>query len=149
MTEVHIVDIDGEQWDIKDLPLTTRVENLEAKTAKNFEYSTTEQEIGKWVDGKKHYRLVVTGNTQTHNAVIPLADKNIAEITKINGMCNANNQYCFPIPYFMLDALETFKRYYAYLYYDLNYKHITLTFGQAGYFDNTKFNLTIEYTKNS
>lgn len=149
MPEVHIVDIDGEQWDMKDMPLTARVENLEAKTAKNFEYSATEQKIGKWLDGKDHYRLVITGNTQTHSAVIPLADKNIAEITKINGMCNAVNQYCFPIPYFTLDTLETFNRYYAYLYYDLNYKHIILTFGQASYFDNTKFNLTIEYTKNS
>lgn len=33
MAEVHIVDIDGEQWDIKDLPLTTRVANLETKTS--------------------------------------------------------------------------------------------------------------------
>ena len=29
MAEVHIVDIDGEQWDIKDRPLTQRVANLE------------------------------------------------------------------------------------------------------------------------
>lgn len=29
MPEVHIVDIDGEQWDMKDLPLTQRVAALE------------------------------------------------------------------------------------------------------------------------
>ena len=29
MAEVHIVDIDGEQWDIKDMPLTRRVAILE------------------------------------------------------------------------------------------------------------------------
>ena len=29
MAEVHIVDIDGEQWNIKDSPLTTRVALLE------------------------------------------------------------------------------------------------------------------------
>lgn len=29
MAEVHIVDIDGEQWNIKDLPLTERVAVLE------------------------------------------------------------------------------------------------------------------------
>ena len=28
MAEVHIVDIDGEQWDIKDLPLTQRFNNI-------------------------------------------------------------------------------------------------------------------------
>ena len=38
MAEVHIVDIDGEQWDIKDLPLTQRVAILEEKaTLKEFE----------------------------------------------------------------------------------------------------------------
>lgn len=31
MAEVHIVDIQGEQWDIKDLPLTARVAILETK----------------------------------------------------------------------------------------------------------------------
>ena len=62
MAEVHIVDIQGEQWDIKDLPLTERVAVLESKTAKNFEYSTTEQEIGKWLDGKKHYRLTTNSS---------------------------------------------------------------------------------------
>lgn len=37
MPEVHIVDIDGEQWDIKDLPLTQRVAILEEKaTLKEF-----------------------------------------------------------------------------------------------------------------
>lgn len=34
MAEVHIVDIDGEQWDIKDLPLTARVAALEEKQSK-------------------------------------------------------------------------------------------------------------------
>lgn len=29
MAEVHIIDIDGEQWDIKDLPLTERITVLE------------------------------------------------------------------------------------------------------------------------
>lgn len=33
MAEVHIVDIDGEQWDIKDSPLTARVATLEDKVS--------------------------------------------------------------------------------------------------------------------
>lgn len=37
MAEVHIVDIDGEQWDIKDLPLTERVANLETDVSTNTE----------------------------------------------------------------------------------------------------------------
>lgn len=35
MAEVHIVDIDGEQWDMKDLPLTQRVANLEEQVQEN------------------------------------------------------------------------------------------------------------------
>lgn len=149
MAEVHIVDIDGEQWDIKDLPLTTRVAALEEKTAKNFEYSTTEQEIGKWLDGKKHYRLIVTGSTQTRSASINLTDKNIANITKINGTCIADNQYIFPLPYFFPFSVNTFNNYYNYAYYDLQRKVMDLSFGNASYFDNVTFNIEIEYTKNS
>lgn len=37
MAEVHIVDIDGERWDMKDLPLTQRVTILEeAMTVKDL-----------------------------------------------------------------------------------------------------------------
>ena len=44
MAEVHIVDIDGEQWDMKDLPLTERVAALETeipklKTVEKWEYT--------------------------------------------------------------------------------------------------------------
>lgn len=37
MAEVHIVDIDGEQWDMKDQPLTTRVTTLEEQVQENTE----------------------------------------------------------------------------------------------------------------
>lgn len=33
MADVKIIDIDGEQWNIKDEPLTARVENLETTTS--------------------------------------------------------------------------------------------------------------------
>lgn len=149
MAEVHIVDIDGEQWDIKDLPLTDRVANLETKVAKNFEYSTTEQEIGKWLDGKKHYRLTIAGSTTTRSASINLTDKNIANITKINGTCIANGEYIYPIPYFFPYTQDTYDRYYAYVNYDLSRKVLDMAFGLATYFNNVTFNIEIEYTKNS
>lgn len=37
MAEVHIVDIDGEQWNIKDLPLTQRVAILETATQEELD----------------------------------------------------------------------------------------------------------------
>lgn len=149
MAEVHIVDIDGEQWDMKDLPLTQRVAAFEEKTTNNFEYSTTEQEIGKWIDGKKHYRMVITGYTLIHNARIELANKNIKDITKISGMCNASGIHFFPIPYFYLNQVENIGKYFTYSYYNIENKEIRVRFGEAEYFDNVTFSIEIEYTKNS
>lgn len=149
MAEVHIVDIDGEQWDIKDLPLTTRVENLEAKTAKNFEYSTTEQEIGKWLDGKKHYRLIITGRTTTRVASVNLSDRNIAEVTKISGTLKARNEYAFPLPYYYVEDVENLNKFFSYVYYDFRRGVLDLLLGQATYFDDVTFNIEIDYTKNS
>lgn len=40
MAEVHIVDIDGEQWDIKDLPLTQRVAILEKSISELKSFNT-------------------------------------------------------------------------------------------------------------
>lgn len=37
MAEVHIVDIDGEQWDIKDLPLTQKVGDIQTDVSENTE----------------------------------------------------------------------------------------------------------------
>ena len=59
MAEVHIVDIDGEQWNIKDLPLTARVATLEEKVSSLDTYSFDEIDTGKkWVDGSRIYRKV-------------------------------------------------------------------------------------------
>ena len=47
MAEVHIVDIDGEQWNIKDSPLTTRVALLEQLlTTETKETETIELSTG-------------------------------------------------------------------------------------------------------
>ena len=65
MAEVHIVDIDGEQWDIKDLPLTTRVATLESGFDSLTKYLANEEvNTGKkWIDGKTIYRRVIRKKT--------------------------------------------------------------------------------------
>ena len=149
MQEVKIVDIDNVQWNIKDQEARNKITTLEEKATKNFEYSTTEQEIGKWVDGRKHYRLTVVGNTTTRSAQISLEDKNIKDITKINGVCNASDRYFFPLPYYFLDRVESVMDYFTYLYYDISSQRMNLSFGKDSYFDNVTFSIEIEYTKNS
>ena len=81
MAEVHIVDIDGEQWDIKDLPLTNRINN-------ENKWSTTEIKTSKtWINGKPIYRLVAvclhqgsTGSTSKYNGV-DMTNYNMEQLT--------------------------------------------------------------------
>lgn len=50
---VNKIDLDGEQWDLKDSPLSEQVSNLQA-------YSETETNTSKkWTDNKPIYRKVI------------------------------------------------------------------------------------------
>lgn len=149
MAEVHIVDIDGEQWNIKDKPLTTRVDALEERTTKNFEYSIAEQEIGKWVDGEKLYRAVITGSTTSRAVDISLVDKNIKNIIRMGGTCITNDTTIYPIPYYLAQLTNQVGWYYTSVLYGLQSKNISLGFGLAPNFNRVTFNIEIEYTKNS
>lgn len=63
MAVVKIVDIKGEQWDFKDEAARIKIETIEQKVDKNFTYSTEEIDTGeKWINGKKIYRRVFTGD---------------------------------------------------------------------------------------
>ena len=67
MADVKIIDIDNEQWNIKDQEARNRIAALE----KNFNflttYSTNETLTGeKWIDGKPIYRKVVGVGTLTN-----------------------------------------------------------------------------------
>ena len=78
MAEVHIVDIDGEQWDIKDLPLTERVAALENNQTPevlsdvaitlNSGYSAVTARLNNhYKIGKTHFALVVLQNVNGAN----------------------------------------------------------------------------------
>lgn len=64
MAEVHIVDIDGEQWDIKDSPLTSRVAALETKTTveivRKIDEEAFKMNLVK-INGEKFLQLHITG----------------------------------------------------------------------------------------
>ncbi|MBO7735626.1 MAG: hypothetical protein J6S67_23875 [Methanobrevibacter sp.] len=58
---VEKIDLDGEQWDLKDSPLSEQVSSLQT-------YSTTEINTGmKWIDGKPIYRKVVDFGSLPNN----------------------------------------------------------------------------------
>lgn len=90
MAEVHIVDIDGEQWDIKDLPLTARVAALEeAVTVKdlpdvpinmNSGYTCSELGVfGHYKVGKIHF-LNIRFNNLAGNNIGTSVTANVATI---------------------------------------------------------------------
>ena len=149
MADVKTVDIDGSQWSMKDQVARDKIATLEEKITKNFEYSTTEQEIGKWINGKKHYRAIVTGNTTTHNAKINLTDKNIENITKINGVFTTSSGLVFPIPYYNADSGEELGANFSYLFFSKNDNEMSINFGYASFLNDINFNIEIEYTKNN
>ena len=149
MAEVAKIDIDGVQWDIKDQNARDRIAELEEKTTKNFEYSTVEQKIGKWIDGKDIYRLTLIGETKNRTVFIDLSDKNIENVTKLNGVCLADDTYFFPIPYYKANTVDELRDSNAYTNYGKINKILFMEFGKASYFNNVKFNFEIEYTKNN
>ena len=149
MADVKIVDIDNVQWNIKDQEARNKITVLEEKTTKNFEYSTIEQKIGKWIDGKDIYRLILTGDTKVREVFIDLTDKNIENVTKINGICLANDTYFFPIPYYLTTTADTLRDTFTYINYGKKNKILFIQFGKTSFFDNIKFNVEIEYTKNN
>ena len=149
MADVKIIDIDGSQWNMKDQVARDKITALEEKTTKNFEYSTVEQKIGKWIDGKDIYRLTFTGETKNRTVFIDLSDKNIENITKLNGVCLANDEYFFPIPYCKIDTADTLQNSFTYTNYGKINKILFIEFGKASFFNNVKFNIEIEYTKNN
>lgn len=61
--KVHGLDINGDQWELQDLPLTEQVVLLQNEVNNlrlNVDYSETEQNTGaKWIDGKDIYKKTI------------------------------------------------------------------------------------------
>lgn len=71
MAEVYIVDIDGEQWDIKDMPLTRRVAILEQLlTVETKENKEITLESGFSASEKRIANIVQFGNIVQCNFLI-------------------------------------------------------------------------------
>lgn len=65
-------------------------------------YSTAEQTIGTWIDGKPLYRKVIDTLTLPSNATVEydITNLNIATITKLYGTASYNNgQLAKPLPF--------------------------------------------------
>lgn len=148
MADASIIDIGGVQWNVKDKEARERVTTLEEKTSANFEYSEEEKEIGTWIDGKKLYRLIIQGTTTNRSLTLDLSSRNIAKITKMEGVYNASDLYYISLPSYLARNTDEISKIYAYAIYSIASKNISMTFGTNSYYSSIEVILQLEYTKN-
>ena len=148
MEVVNTLDIDGTQWEIQDAAARERLAALEEKTSANFDYSAEEKVIGKWIDGKPLYKLLIKGTTTDKRVTIVLSDKNIKEITSINGICNANDMYDIPICFYFAENESGMKENYTFMYDIREQKSLFIGFGNSIEYSKVTFCIQLEYTKN-
>lgn len=148
MADASIIDIGGVQWNVKDTEARERVTALEEKTSANFEYSEEEKKIGTWIDGKPLYRLIVQGKTTSRNLLLNLSDKNIAKITRMDGVFNASENYFIPFPNYLARNTNEIADIYAYTIYSIRSKDLSIIFGKASYYSSVEVIMQLEYTKN-
>ena len=77
--------------------------NIKGKDGKdgseNQIYSTTEQAIGTWIDGKPIYRKVVQGNITSKSQSLFVVNENVETMISIRGYDFSNGIYYFPFNY--------------------------------------------------
>ena len=67
--------------------------------SENQIYSTTEQAIGTWIDGKPIYRKVVQGNVTSKSQSLFVVNANVETMISIDGYDFSNGIYYFPFKY--------------------------------------------------
>jgi hypothetical protein len=104
-------------------------------------YSTTEQMVGKWIDGKPLYRSVLSGTIGTTNGEYPTSSfpSNISKVVKIDAIAYDSNATAHPLLYF--NGTTTIRPFVA-----SNRVAVTVS-GGTGSFSNCAFSFVIEYTK--
>lgn len=113
-------------------------------------YSTTEKEIGTWIDGKKLYQKTFTGSMPTtgnsHN--IDISTLGVDTVYDVSGMIEYVNGVLFAI-----NRTNSSSEYIATIItYDSNIsnKRINISWGSGvSFLSTSKYHITIKYTKSS
>ena len=104
-------------------------------------YSTEEQVVGTWIDGKPIYRKVIDFGALPNSTLkqVPHGISDIDAIVSFNGVTFAKNKTATPIPYVYTDPINTVSLF-------LEGKNVCIqTFGDKTSYINTY--VTLEYTK--
>ena len=133
------------------MPNNVLVINTDAYTNGGENYSTEEQKIGTWIDGKPVYRKVFSYTTTSNNQMLDFTVNNIDTVVDMYGSVSSPRtsqaSINLPIPYTLIDSQG--HKYYAYTYIQGNLLRLVLNSdAEADYFPvGTKVSLIIEYTK--
>lgn len=117
---------------------TIEIENLSDALNNRLNYSTTEQKIGTWIDGKPIYRRVVTtttGDTSGQWKVIT-SDTHVNKLINISGYMLADTIRALP-----------FSSPYQSVWFDINADGNVRVATQGDNFSNKTMEVCLEYTK--
>lgn len=116
-----------------------KIENELEALDKDINYSTTEQVIGTWIDGKPIYRKVITGNAPSTDWTdfAQLSSLNIDTCINIKGNLYQDNNWNIPI-----NTYES-NDYYILVSWNRTY----ISYKKNGWTSNPTLILIIEYTK--
>lgn len=102
-------------------------------------YSTTEQVIGTWIDGKPIYRIVRTGTVFSVTEDLFVLNNAIDVLISLTGCAKLSNGYMFPFNY----AQGTTNYFACFVKPDKK----TITYRAQNYEATTTYTVVIEYTK--
>lgn len=128
------------------IPKCIKQKQLEDKVDKLSTYSTDEQVIGKWIDGKPIYRkTILYDGSMSNDLVINHGIENIYDVINVSCIGRSDNWINRPIPSFYKDD---FKTYNACLY-DIRDEVIEIVMSNFYLTYFKKIIITIEYTKST
>lgn len=148
-TSSAFVTVDGQNYDVNpaqynggtDLNASTFNElqdNVEEAIEEKVTYSTEEQVVGTWIDGKPIYRKIITSSLQNN---ILHGISNVNEFVKMNAIaCNLNSGKYFVVP----SVRPAYTQYEIGIFADAT--NITLEY-QSSLPLTMEFKIILEYTK--
>ena len=138
--------------------LNTNLNNIENQLQTNTNdinalntYSTSEQRIGTWIDGKPIYRQVIkvtSIDSANNNYDVAISISNLNEIVNIGGVIKITSTNTYkPITVIYTDNSNAINSHYSFSVYAITNSYISLSYG--GWWKTTfdKAYIILEYTK--
>ena len=120
--------------------IVTGIRDKVSDAEKNFnKYSTTEEVIGTWIDGKPLYRKVVKGNITATDQTLFVVNANIDTMVFISGYDCPDGTYYFPFNYAQTGST------YKSIFYKKDTD--TIEFRSNSYNPGEVYVVVLEYTK--